>query len=203
SGRSSRDTANNSTHYAGILLRSFFMLDHLNFFGNLAGGAERAVNDFADFLHMLDLRGGRGRGRRRRRGRDEPRRQLPFRQCLSKDKGQQYQKTHQSKLHQSRNQPCPLLVGLDSASGFHQAVFKHADISNPRGTKRLKHWTPGLLVLLPKSGKISGPILSRELCPSRRGWEVELLLFLSFLNAIPYKPRAWELLRQSTNMYLL
>src|SRR6185312_15841328 len=129
------------------------MLDHLYLFRNLAGGAERAVNDFADFLYMLDLRGGwRRRGRRRRRC-DEPSRQLSFGQRLSKDEGQQYQKTHQTKLHQSRNQSGPLLVGLDSASGFHQAVFKHADISNLRGTKRLKHWTPGLLVLLPNSGK--------------------------------------------------
>jgi len=54
------------------------------------------VNDLADFLHVLDLRSGRGRRRRGRRGRNEPCRQLSFRQRLSEYKGEQYQKTHQS-----------------------------------------------------------------------------------------------------------
>src|SRR6185312_12650435 len=145
------------------------MLDHLDFLGNLARGAQRAVNDFADFLYVLDLRGGRWRRWGRRRRSDEPGCQLPFGQRLSKNERQQYQKTHQSKLNQSRNQSCPLLVGLDSASGFHQAVFKHADISNPRGTKRLSNWTPGLLFLLPKPGKNLRPYTFTRTLPFAPG----------------------------------
>src|SRR6185312_12969013 len=179
------------------------MLDHLDFLGNLARGAQRAVNDFADFLYVLDLRGGRWRRWGRRRRSDEPGCQLPFGQRLSKNERQQYQKTHQSKLNQSRNQSCPLLVGLDSASGFHQAVFKHADISNPRGLSDYSIGHRDCFFCSQNPEKISGPILSLELCPLRLGREAEWLLFLSFLNAIPYKPQAWELLRQWTNMYLL
>jgi hypothetical protein len=94
----------------------------------------------------------------------QPGRELSLGQRLSENERQQYQEANQPKLHQSGNQSGPLLVGLNSASGFHQAVFKHAE--SPRGTMRLEHWTPGLLFLLPKNRKIfrpytkpSGPIL--------------------------------------------
>src|SRR5262249_51021377 len=96
-----------------------------------------------------------------RRWRYQPRCKLPLGQGLRKDQRQQDQKAHQSKLHDSRDQTSPFLVGLDSASGFHQAVFKHA--SSPIGDSSIVIWTPAPLKLLPKTRKFSAYTLTRTL----------------------------------------
>src|SRR5579864_2942193 len=55
-GRSTRNATHNPTHDAGRRRRSFFFLDHFDDFGNFAGRAKLAVDDFADPLDVLNLR---------------------------------------------------------------------------------------------------------------------------------------------------
>src|SRR5579864_1096617 len=69
--RSSRDTARNAAHHARGShgrWRSLVFLDHLNFFRNLGGGAQFAVDDVGlNLLDYVDRRCGRRWWRRRRR----------------------------------------------------------------------------------------------------------------------------------------
>src|SRR5208282_2718151 len=105
----------------------FLFFDHLNFFWNLGGGTQLAVDDFALHLHHLNGNGRRrGWWRGRRWGRYQEGHQLRLGQRVSINQGDQDKYPDEHDLqHEGKDRGAQPPLGPEPVPCLNKAVFKH------------------------------------------------------------------------------
>src|ERR1700733_1190564 len=126
---SAGDPAGDAADYSGSghgWRRSFVLFNHLDFWWNLGGRAEFAVNDIG--LNLLHNFYWRGRGRRRWRGRrrrNQESHKLRLRQSFRENQRNEHEYYNYAHLNQHRDRGGKATLGLKSPTRLYKAVFKH------------------------------------------------------------------------------
>ena len=127
--RNSSRNASNDAARPHHRRRSFVFLNHLNFLGNLGGGAELPVHDIGlNLLHDLDRSSCRRRRWRRRGWGHQECHQLLLRQGFGKDEGHQNHETDQTYFEEDRECRGSSPPGLQPATRFQKTIFKHKSV---------------------------------------------------------------------------